>query len=461
MPSVCWQHQHVKDKYKAVLYSKEHQTANMKNKQLRKYLLVLLSFFCGSTLPAQKIKTDALEAKIEAATESKDYFTVAKLCEQILKIKPRNTYWLTRAGTAYFNLTNYPKAKEKYSLAVLYSDKKDEVLYANLGAAYNYLNEDEKAYDNHRKAMAIKQTPQTVFNSASGANNLNRSKDCILIMDKAQIPLEPAFQSLYGRSYLKLKQPQKAIEHFEKFLQDYNPAAAAIDVLDTTTEKGYLMQAYSEALIQRAKDKSATTPNWQRIAELYASLLQTTESDQAERSLGNAALACINLQPQWKPAFETIMLSKKEQMPRQKVLTYFALNDYDKAEATAKDWLQNNADDNDEKTLVFMRFVSFARTLNSYLHTITPLEKSGFPLLQKIASKYAGLLPEANDIKTYDYTLEQRMNELAELTNAYIHYINQSESLNITAADELLILKNLIMAFPESTVRNDLIKKIK
>lgn len=426
---------------------------------MKKLITLSISLVLAIASWAQAGNTDALESKIKEANEAKQYATVSRLCEQLLRSNPKNTYWLTIAGNAYFAQEKYAKAKEMYSLAVLYAEKKEAILYANLGAAYNYLNEDEKAYDNFRKGLAIEETLQTLFNAASGANNLHRYDECIKIMDDATITLEASFQSLYGRAYLHKAEPGKAIQYFENFLDNYDLKTAEIDVLDTMEERRNLLKAYSQDLAILAKDNTSGSPDWRQIEKRLAQQLQADKDDNSLRYLCDGAQLALHYRPEWKPHLEKILLINRDISPIRKTIVYYALNDFDRAGELSGNWLKKPPADAGMSDSIFMRFVPFARQLLIYTRSFKSDKNTDLPLLQKTAAAFASLLWEADDVKIGTDIVAHKMLCFAELAYAYIKSINDAEELKMAKKDMLAIVGKLVEACPDSNARNKLLKQ--
>ncbi|WP_086983804.1 hypothetical protein [Elizabethkingia anophelis] len=212
----------------------------------------------GNLLVNGQSTASAKEDEAYRLHENKEYTKAAEIYEELLKTDYKNTYLLSMCGSSYFAQKKYEKAKEKYSLAILYSspdDKKNKALYySNLSACYSNLDNNEKAYENAMRAYRLDNSQ--LWNAASMAQNSHKYEECLSLMDKAAetTTLNIAYKSLYGRCYYNTERYRESVENFRDFFDHYKPDSFFAD-FDMQQERGVFLQAYIN-LIASEKDMS-------------------------------------------------------------------------------------------------------------------------------------------------------------------------------------------------------------
>ncbi|MGN0019576.1 MAG: tetratricopeptide repeat protein [Sphingobacterium hotanense] len=186
-----------------------------------KWLLVFLAFI-GSSLHLHAQDKDKLFATADSLSDLGEYEKSVVLFEQLCKAEPNNATYLSFAGIAYFRMENFEKAKEKFRLAVLYSQD-NETHLSNLSAAYSNLGENQKAYEYAVKAMQVKPTSLTVYNAMANANNIHKYEESFRIRKQyIDLTTENKFNLVLGLAHYHGREFEKAASYFESFLNQYS-----------------------------------------------------------------------------------------------------------------------------------------------------------------------------------------------------------------------------------------------
>ena len=184
-----------------------------------KWLLVFFAFIGSLHLHAQD--KDKLFATADSLSNLGEYEKSVVLFEQLCKAEPNNATYLSYAGIAYFRMENFEKAKEKFRLAVLYSED-NETHLSNLAAAYSNLDENQKAYEYAVKAMQVKPTSLTVYNAMANANNIHKYEESFRIHKQyIDFATENKFNLVLGLAHYHGSEFEKAASYFETFLNQY------------------------------------------------------------------------------------------------------------------------------------------------------------------------------------------------------------------------------------------------
>lgn len=219
------------------------------------FLSICILFACfhvdAQTKPAKLLRNEA-----DSLYKEGQYRLAAEEYEKYLKLENKDHDALESAGISYFYIHEFEKAKEKFRLAALYCPVEDtETLagyYSQLSASFSNLNDDEKAYDYALRAYNLnKKSRMNLWNAASLSQNASRHKECIDIMDKAIIPIDNDFHTLYGRCYLALAEYEKSIKHFTTFFDNYEREGLKVDI-KPMDERYYMFQSLYYATAQDA-----------------------------------------------------------------------------------------------------------------------------------------------------------------------------------------------------------------
>lgn len=204
-------------------------------------IIFLLSNFTFAQSKSQKTTQEWCDIGVEKYDAGK-YQDAIPFLKKAVDMDNKNHYALNQLGLCYFSLKDYNKTKEYFRLAILYSDKV-ATYYTNMGVALSMLDENEKAYEYARKALALEEDGQTLFNAVSFANNLDKYNECLKMLDNSTIEKNPAFFSLYGRCYYKKKDYINTIKSYEEFFSKYNPEDNFAPI-DMDAERDFQNAAY-------------------------------------------------------------------------------------------------------------------------------------------------------------------------------------------------------------------------
>ncbi|MCL1671522.1 hypothetical protein [Elizabethkingia ursingii] len=87
---------------------------------------IFLFLAIGSINVKAQTTTNVSQDKAYELHENRLFAEVPEMYEELLKTDYKNAYLLGMCGSSYFALEKYEKAKEKYSLAILYMSPDDK-----------------------------------------------------------------------------------------------------------------------------------------------------------------------------------------------------------------------------------------------------------------------------------------------------------------------------------------------
>ena len=295
---------------------------------------IFLLLVIGSIAVKAQTITNASQDKAYELHENKKFAEAAEMYEELLKTDYKNAYLLGMCGSSYFAQEKYEKAKEKYSLAILYTspdDKKNKALfYSNLSACYSNLDNNDKAYENAMRAYRLDNNQ--LWNAASMAQNSRKYEECLALMNKAaeSTTLNIAYKSLYGRCYYNTGQYREAVDNFRDFLDHYNPESFFAN-FNMKEERRVFIQAYIN-LIASEKDPSKINTDIADLQNILKSLDDRYFRDVIVWSFTDNNNICS----QYKLSINncTEIFSKLVSKPNPKEefwFSYYALKDYERS----------------------------------------------------------------------------------------------------------------------------------
>ena len=135
--------------------------------------IILFVFLCGPLVFAQADQDfSVMEDKADQETSSGRYIEAIKLYKNLADNNYNKSRMYSNIGLCYFYINNYDKAKENFRMALLYGDEEDPTMLANLGAAFNQMDDYKKGLQYSLKALSLEVNTQTLINAISSANNL-------------------------------------------------------------------------------------------------------------------------------------------------------------------------------------------------------------------------------------------------------------------------------------------------
>ncbi|MGJ1194985.1 tetratricopeptide repeat protein [Sphingobacterium spiritivorum] len=419
-------------------------------------LMMTLSSVFAQYSKEDSVRMEALEAEIENASQQQDNILKASLYEELLQIAPKNGRYLNNAGTTYYHLKDYHKAKEKFRLAILYAPQKQALYFTNLSAAYANLEDWERAYDYARRALETEETDLTLFNAASHANNAGKTNACIQILDNARIPLPADVQSLYARSYMTLGDPTKAIEHYEIFFRSYDITTAVAKNINMDDERSNLYQSYLYEISLKVFKNIPIQPDWQRMTSLYMTLMNTAHKREGTwTSTLNRMNEILSLQPAYKKNFDSLLYAYPGLSEEERIWGKYMLKDTVQAEAMAQNWVRDNPNTKDYRQNQGIRRILFYLALDEYLGEWSKSKQHNRSLLSKLTALFSTVF-DAEKLHTDTANLLQ--DDFLKLTFQEI-----AKKLKQTFAnrkDALPLIKGFINALPDSQAKTEMIREI-
>ncbi|WP_087137800.1 tetratricopeptide repeat protein [Elizabethkingia meningoseptica] len=311
-----------------------------------KYIFLML-FSLGSFWGTAQSTTSEQQDEAYHLYENKKYADAVKIYETLLKTDYKNTYLLCMCGTSYFNLGKYEKAKEKYSLAILYcppDDKKNRALYySNLSACYSNLNNTGKAYENAIKAYHMDN--ERLWNAASMAQNAGKYEESLNLMNKAAetTELNIAYQTLYGRCYYNTKQYKEAVKSYQHFFDHYNPDDDFV-TLDIAAERQTFLFA-SLYVLGSETDPAKIDAGIAGVQKIMKASGEDSSRKEMVQSFTQAENICsmYSLSPETCTKIFHALVQKTSQEEELK-FTYYALQDYKTAYSLSENIRKTNED---------------------------------------------------------------------------------------------------------------------
>ncbi|QQT27917.1 tetratricopeptide repeat protein [Sphingobacterium spiritivorum] len=419
-------------------------------------LIMTLSTSFAQYSKEDSIRMETLEDQIEEASQQDDNVLKASLYEELLQIAPKNGRYLNNAGTTYFHLEDYQKAKEKFRLAVLYAPEKQALYFTNLSAAFAKLEDWERAYDYARRALETEETDLTLFNAASHANNAGKTNACLQILNNATIPLTADVQSLYARSYMTLGDPTKAIEHYELFFRSYDITSAVAKDINMDDERSNLYQSYLYELSLKAYQNIPMDPDWQRMTNLYITLMNTA---QKRAVTWTGTLSRMNeilpLQPAYKKNFKDLMYAYKGLNEEEKIWSRYMLKDSAEANVMAQKWIHDHQNTQDYRQNQRIRRIIFYLALDEYLCQWSKSKQHDTSVLKELTGIFSTLFDKE---KLHTSTSNLLQDDF--LPPTFQEIAKKLKQTFANRKDALPLIEGFIYALPDSQVKTEMIKEI-
>ncbi|MGJ1432186.1 tetratricopeptide repeat protein [Sphingobacterium spiritivorum] len=419
-------------------------------------LIMTLSTSFAQYSKEDSIRMETLEDQIEEASRQDDNVLKASLYEELLQIAPKNGRYLNNAGTSYFYLKDYQKAKEKFRLAVLYAPEKQALYFTNLSAAFAKLEDWERAYDYARRALETEETDLTLFNAASHANNAGKTNACLQILDNATIPLTADVQSLYARSYMTLGDPTKAIEHYELFFRSYDITSAVAKDINMDDERSNLYQSYLYELSLKAYQNIPMDPDWQRMTNLYITLMNTAHK---RAVTWTGTLSRMNeilpLQPAYKKNFKALIYAYKGLNEEEKIWSRYMLKDSAEAKVMAQKWIHDHQNTQDYRQNQRIRRIIFYLALDEYLSQWSKSKQHDISVLKELTGIFSTLFD-----KEKLHTSTPNLLEDDFLPPTFQEIAKKLKKTFANRKDALPLIQGFIYALPDSQVKTEMIKEI-
>lgn len=254
---------------------------------MKKLLYSLTFLFFSVHFSAQSKSIDELIEISTQKIESKSYKEAIPLLTQVLDKEYNNHLALNKLGICYFELGDYNKAKENFRKAVLYSEKNSYYL-SNLSATFSRLNEDEKAYEYARKALAVEETRLSLFNAVSLANNVNRVDECIDLLNKSTLEKHNDFNSLYGRCYYKKKDFKNSIAKYELYFENDGKTEKFVEEINDEQERQSLQMAYLFEIVSSKTNENLKNDYLQKLKKS----LKIQPNDEVKKSFLSGKNIC-------------------------------------------------------------------------------------------------------------------------------------------------------------------------
>mgnify|MGYP003607857912 CR=1 FL=1 len=353
---------------------------------------------------------------------------------KITQKEPKNHDILDRIGRCYYHLKNYEKAKEYFKLAILYSTKNANY-YANIAAVYSELDDNETAYYYAKKALEIKETPLTLFNAASIANELEKPDESLKLLNNSKLDKSKAndLNKVYADAYFLKRNMEKSILHYDRFFFNFQ-SGNSDKTYDFYSMKRYYYEKLVNNYARNVKENNGNKNYLQDIEGLYIELMQTDEKDKTiDRSL--PVLSNIVATDTMQRAFIKKMLFKTPYLNERLGEFYVNLYEFDnvvkfyeekKQELGTEEFM--NEKDNVNLTMAYLyeysenldkkwesKIMTLYKENSNELNYLNPVTEHIFEILKAKPETYDFFFSLAEKIQNPDY----RDNIKYELTNEY------------------------------------------
>jgi len=253
------------------------------------FSIIILLFFVQISFAQNKAisynRAEILQEGKEQMMMS-NYEKAISFFTKITQKEPKNHDILDRIGRCYYHLKNYEKAKEYMQLAILYS-KNNSSYYANIAAVYQGLNDNKKAYAYAIKALAIEETPLTLFNASSLANELEKPDESLQLLNNTKLDKSKVndLNKVYGDAYFLKRNMEKSILHYDRFFFNFQ-SGNSDKTYDFYSMKRYYYEKLVNNYARNVKENNGNKNYLQDIEDLYVELMQTEQKDKTiNRSL--------------------------------------------------------------------------------------------------------------------------------------------------------------------------------
>lgn len=232
------------------------------------FILLLAFNFTTCAFAQDNTKFDEMDESAVIAMDSGRYDDAISIYKKLVENNYEKSYSYSQLGLCYFYLENYAKAKGNFRLSALYDENPDATKYANIAAAYNHMNEFDKAMEYTKKALDLEVNSQTVTNAISIATNSGKYNQTEVIYDKyvkdnETLADDNAIKYAMARAYFKQHKYNESIKFYEKFFDSYTPNENF--PVDIKQEK----ETYLNAMVYRAVELSSNPEIYEGQNFLY------------------------------------------------------------------------------------------------------------------------------------------------------------------------------------------------
>lgn len=232
------------------------------------FILLLAFNFTTCAFAQDNTKFDEMDESAVIAMDSGRYDDAISIYKKLVENNYEKSYSYSQLGLCYFYLENYAKAKGNFKLSALYDENPDATKYANIAAAYNHMNEFEKAMEYTKKALDLEVNSQTVTNAISIATNSGKYNQTEIIYDKyvkdnESLADDNAIKYAMARAYFKQHKYHESIKFYGKFFDSDTPNETF--PVDIKQEK----ETYLSAMVYRAVELSSNPEIYEGQNFLY------------------------------------------------------------------------------------------------------------------------------------------------------------------------------------------------
>lgn len=170
---------------------------------------------------------EELADKAEELVRYEEYDKAIAIYKKLIDNNYDKARMYSELGLIHFYKKNYKKAKENFRMAVLFG-LDDPISLANIGAAYNELEDFEKAWEYNQKALSKKVNSQTVSNAIAVLNNLERYDEALEVYNKyakndVELMNEISIILVNAETHYFLENFWEAASNFQWFFEKYTP----------------------------------------------------------------------------------------------------------------------------------------------------------------------------------------------------------------------------------------------
>lgn len=367
---------------------------------------MLLAFsFTTCAFAQDNAKYDEMDKSAVTAMDSGRYDEAISIYKKLVENNYEKSYSYSQLGLCYFYLENYAKAKANFKLSALYDENPDATQYANIAAAYNHMNEFDKAMEYTMKALDLEVNSQTVTNALAIATNSGKYNQTEVIYDKyikdnETLVDDNAIKYAMARAYFKQHKYKESIKFYEKFFDSYTPSETF--PVDIKQEK----ETYLSAMVYRAVELSSNPEIYEgqnflydtEIKQVFEELSSEYGFEETFPLIAYLGYHIVMNNPESGTYFKLLLWDYKRDALIEKVTCFNIMGDH----SLALKELEDNRNNNFDKSLTEKERQQtidaniYITKLFTYVREVTLKNKTDKKLQSDILELASEIFPKAN-----------------------------------------------------------------
>ena len=412
---------------------------------LKHYLSIICIVWCIISFSQNSnIKLNEEERAANTLMRNGEYDEAIAAYKKILENRPNEAYFLNNIGLCYFNQYDYETAKDYFRLATLYGN--DVTYYANLSAAYNYLNNYEKCFEYAYKALEIKANEQTIGNAITAAINLDKPQEAIIIFEKYKDSYGINSESIMvvaGDAYFDLQQYWESAHAYERFFELYSPHNKMhVDLVNKKYQWFFSKMMYYAEATSTYQNMEGDIEISDDLVKIFDELMNSEYKESIIEVFLYTAINATMLLPKSKSEWGQLARYYKGENNFERIAIERYIGNYEKSLAICNEFINAYENEPNEEKLKEIQVEKFITLLYQYNDKVILENKSDKSLQDEILTLQQQIIGNQN-LNNKKHDANHPMEKMSECTLLFL----KNQLFNYQNKDQREFSKKILLQF--------------